>query len=401
METMMSPSNIGFKRALLVAALSAGLLLLLAPRANAYIYWANWWGGPGTTIGRATVDGAQVDQSFIAGADGPCGVAVDGKHIYWGNQKTDTIGRAKLDGTGADQTFITGITGFNRPCSVAVDSGHIYWDESVNNIGRANLDGTGIKRDFITGANGLCGVAVDSQHVYWGNANSTVNSIGRANLDGTGVNQGFIPNAVQGSGLHEPCYPIADSTHLYYTAGENTRILRANLDGSGVDQNFITGANNASLALDSTHLFWTEQLPPEVGRSGLDGTGVTHTLVSGTGTNYLSGIAVDSNQFTLGKLKRKKNGTAALFVDVPGPGQVGMQGKGLSQIALSADARSSLATAGGSVKLKVKPGKGKKGRALRRTLQRKGKAKVKLTVTYQPAGGDPNSLPKKLKLIQK
>ena len=215
------------------------------------------------------------------------------------------------------------------------------------------------------------------------------------------MNQSFLPNAIQGSGLHEPCNPVVDSTHLYYTAGENTRILRANLDGSGVDQNFITGANDASLALDSRYLFWTEQLPPEVGRSGLDGTGVTHTLVSGTGTNYLYGVAVDSNRFSLGKLKRKKNGTAALFVDVSGPGQVGLQGKGLSRIALSAGARSSLATAGGSVKLKVKPGKGKKGRALRRTLQRKGRAKVKVTVTYQPTGGDPNGLAKKLKLTQK
>jgi virginiamycin B lyase len=398
---MGTQSIIGMKRVFLVVILGAGMALSLVPRADAYIYWANWWGGPGTTIGRATVDGTQVNQSFIGGAHGPCGVAVDGKHIYWGNQATDTIGRAKLDGSGVDQNFITGITGFNRPCSVAVDSGHIYWDESVSNIGRASLDGTGIKRDFITGANSLCGVAVDSQHVYWGNSNSTVNSIGRANLDGTGVDQSFIPNAIQGSGLHEPCNPIADSTHVYYAAGENTRILRANLDGTGVEQNFVTGANDASPALDSRYLFWTEQLPPEVGRSGLDGTGVTHTLVSGTGTNYLSGIAVDSNTFSLGKVKRKKNGTAALFADVPGPGQVGLQGKGLKQIALSASARSSLATAGGSVKLKIKPGKGKKGRALRNKLARAGKAKVKLTVTYVPSGGDANSLTKKLKLIQR
>jgi hypothetical protein len=398
-EIMTSPASIGLRRALLATALGVGLLLTLVRPAHAYVYWANWGGGAGTTIGRATVDGAQVNQSFIAGAHGPCGVAVDGKHIYWGNQATDTIGRAHLDGTGVDQNFITGITGFNRPCSVAVDSGHIYWDESVSNVGRANLDGTGIKRDFITGANSLCGVSVDSQHVYWGNDNSTVNSIGRANLDGTGVNQSFIPNAIQGSGLHEPCNPIADASHVYYTAGENTRILRANLDGTGVEQNLITGANDAALALDSRYLFWSEQSPPVVGRSNLDGTGVSHGLVSGTVS--IAGAAVDSNSFTLGKVKRKKNGTATLFVDVPGPGQVGLQGRGLKTLALTSEARPSVATPGGSVKLKVKPGKGKKGRALRRTLQRKGKAKVRLTVTYVPSGGDPNALTKKLKLIER
>lgn len=395
---MRAPSSIGIRRALL-APLVVAPLLLFAPAAHAYVYWANWGGGAGTTIGRSTVDGGQVNQSFISGAHGPCGVAVDGKHIYWGNQATDTIGRAKLDGTGVDQSFIAGITGINRPCSVAVDSGHIYWEETVNSIGRANIDGTGIERNFIPTLNSLCGVAVDAKYVYWANDSSVVNSIGRANLNGTGVNQSFVPNAVQGSGLHEPCGPLATPSRLYYTAGENTRILAANLDGTGVSQDFITGVEDASLAADSRYLFWSNQSTDGVGRANLDGSGVNHSLIPGSVNEF--GVAVDSNAFSLGKLKRKKNGTAALFADVPGPGQVGLQGKGLKQIALSASARSSLATAGGSVKLKIKPGKGKKGRSLRRKLQNAGKAKVRVTVTYLPSGGDANSLTKKVKLIER
>ena len=39
-----------------------------------HLYWAN--GGDGT-IGRANLDGTTVNKGFIAGADGPCGVAVD------------------------------------------------------------------------------------------------------------------------------------------------------------------------------------------------------------------------------------------------------------------------------------------------------------------------------------
>src|SRR5262249_19701364 len=152
-------------------------------------------------------------------------------HIYWGNQATDTIGRANLNGTGVEQNFITGISGPSRPCSVAVDSGHVYWDETVNSIGRANLDGTGIERNFIP-TNSLCGVAVDSKYVYWANDNSGVNSIGRASLNGTGISTSFIPNAVQGSGLHEPCDPLATPNRLYFTAGENSRILDAGLDGT-------------------------------------------------------------------------------------------------------------------------------------------------------------------------
>jgi hypothetical protein len=391
--------GIGLKRRLFLAVLGAAMLLLVAPRAQGYVYWANWDGNAGATIGRATIDGAQVNQSFITGAHGPCGVAVGGGHIYWGNQTTDTIGRANLDGSGVKQDFITGITGFGRPCSVAVDAGHIYWDESITNIGRANLDGTDIKRDFITGDSSTCGVSVDAQHVYWGNANSSANSIGRANLDGNGVNQSFIPNAVQGSGLHEPCNPVADASHVYFAAGENTRIQRANLDGTGVQQGLIDGAHDATLALDSRYLFWTGDSPSEIGRANLDGTGVTHTLIPGA--TIPSGIAVDSNTFSLGNVKRKKNGTATLFADVPGPGQVGLRGKGLKALAISSAARESGTTAGGTVKLKIKPGKGKKGSALRHRLQNAGKAKVGVTVTYVPSGGDANSLTKKVKLIER
>lgn len=37
------------------------------------------------TIGRSTLDGELVDQTFIEGAHTPCGVAVDGAYIYWAN----------------------------------------------------------------------------------------------------------------------------------------------------------------------------------------------------------------------------------------------------------------------------------------------------------------------------
>src|SRR5262249_26316744 len=153
METMEKPSSIGARRALPAAIAAAGMLLAFTPSAGAYVYWANWDGIAGTTIGRATVDGAQVNQSFISGAHGPCGLAVDPPHIYRGNRAIGTIGRANLNGTGVDESFITGITGPSRPCSVAVDSGHVYWDETTNSIGRANLDGTGIQRNFIPTAN--------------------------------------------------------------------------------------------------------------------------------------------------------------------------------------------------------------------------------------------------------
>jgi len=64
-----------------------------------------------------------VKQDFISGAEGPCGVAVYGGQIYWGNQHNPTmdgttIGRANLDGTGVNQRFITDGT---DPCGFAFD----------------------------------------------------------------------------------------------------------------------------------------------------------------------------------------------------------------------------------------------------------------------------------------
>src|SRR5690242_16104423 len=65
-------------------------------------------------IGRAKLDGSGADNFFITGASVPCGVAVDGAHIYWANEgyfgSGTTIGRANLDGTDVDQEFISGVS---------------------------------------------------------------------------------------------------------------------------------------------------------------------------------------------------------------------------------------------------------------------------------------------------
>jgi hypothetical protein len=110
-----------------------------------------------------------------------------------------------------------------------------------------------------------------------------------------------------------------------------------------------------------------------------------------------------SNAFELGRLKRnKKKGIAFLFVNVPGPGEVGLAGKGVKNVGIAAaTARKSVFTPGGVVKLRIKPGKGKKARKLVSRLKSKGKAKLKVRVTYVPTGGVANSLARKLKLVRK
>ena len=76
---------------LTLAALAFGCL---AAQADAFVYWVNFIAG---TIGRANLDGTSANQSFITGASVPLGVAVDGQHVYWANnrQRHDRAGQPR------------------------------------------------------------------------------------------------------------------------------------------------------------------------------------------------------------------------------------------------------------------------------------------------------------------
>jgi hypothetical protein len=108
-----------------------------------------------------------VDEGFVEGLDGPCGVAVDGGHVYWANWLGSTIGRAGIDGGSPDDAFITGLA---YPCGVAVDGSGVYWTnwtagDPGEPFGRANLDGSGVVTPHVTDRHyaASCGIALDSK----------------------------------------------------------------------------------------------------------------------------------------------------------------------------------------------------------------------------------------------
>jgi hypothetical protein len=124
------------KRIALVVVLTVlALPLALAPRAEAFVYWANISDG---TIGRANLNGTGADQFFIAGVSEPSDVAVDAAHVYWANGSDGRIGRASLDGSGVDQNFIAG-PGAPVVSGVAVDAGRSF---SFGQVKRNNTKGT-------------------------------------------------------------------------------------------------------------------------------------------------------------------------------------------------------------------------------------------------------------------
>ena len=84
---------------------------------GSHIYWADHRGqeGKGDTIYRANLDGTNA--SVVAVANGPGGVAIDGTYIYWTNDY-GSIGRAKLNGSDVNQTFIVGGAGVGGTLTV-------------------------------------------------------------------------------------------------------------------------------------------------------------------------------------------------------------------------------------------------------------------------------------------
>ena len=294
----------GWRRPLTAAAtaltLLSGLVFTVAVAAAAqaattplgHIYWAN---ASGNTIGRADLDGTDVDQSFISGASGPSDVLVDGQYIYWCNATVCTedcacdcsIGRAHLDGTDVNEHFIPADT----PYGLAVYGQYIYWGATgVGKIGRADLNGADVNPSFISGLNQPDGVVVDGQNIYW--ANNGSNTIGEADLAGTHVNPKFItgPKGPEGMAI--------DKQHIYWTNVSVGSIGRANLGGTDVSESFISHAGNSPtrVTVEGQHIYWTALAtlaipsPGTIGEANLDGTDVKNNLVYSA--NSPVGVAV-------------------------------------------------------------------------------------------------------------
>lgn len=100
-----------------------------------------------------------------------------------------------------------------------------------------------------------------------------------------------------------------------------------------------------------------------------------------SGTNDRVATATAKPNFTFGKIKRNtRKGTAKLYVNVPGPGDLALEGTGRSK------SDTTQANSQGNVFLNVKPNaKGK------RKLRNKGKLPVNAVVTYTADNEQPET----------
>lgn len=132
---------------------------------SGHLYWISQ-DSPASLIGRSSFGGLEKDEEFAVLKSGfQCGLAVDPFHLYWADRgllNGVDIGRADVsNGGGVDNTFISGAKG---PCGVAVFDSKLYWaNAATNTIGRANADSSGANQAFIvTGGKTTCGIAVDA-----------------------------------------------------------------------------------------------------------------------------------------------------------------------------------------------------------------------------------------------
>ena len=401
----------------LIIPLALAFSLLFAASAHAYVYWGDFQGG---TIGRANLDGTDVEDGFIQAGGHPLAVAVTSSHIYWANEAAGTIGRANIDGTAVEPSFITGI---NKPWGVVVSPTAIFWPSlGGHEIGRANLDGTGKNLGLVTGVGSPCSIAIDSGHVYWGDAELTA-FIGRASLTGSSPEREWV-----NLGTYVPCGMATNSANVFFadtgSFASAHEIGRVNINGTGLDKSMIGEAEGpCGLTVFGSKLYWANHGNDTIGVANTDATGVDESLVQ-TGGNEICGIAVDSlssprsppsptptgevpapgagasppptpppgppapGTIRLRKLKADpKHGTAQLEVTVNEAGVVSLSGKGL--VAAKVTAR-----AAGPVTVKVRPTKGEAT-----VLEQDGRLATKLTATFVPAdGGTKASLSKPLTL---
>jgi hypothetical protein len=393
--------------------LLAVIVLLLVPSlasAN-FVYWTNQ--SPGSSIGRAKINGTGANNAFIAGLNDPHGVAVDSKFIYWsqGDGTTGSIGRANIDGSGANSSFIPHSAGIDAPQGVAVTPTSIYWANGDGTIGRANIDGGSPTSGFITLLNSSCGLAADSSFVYYTDGGN--NKVGRAPLGG-GAADPYI-SVPMSSGVF--CGIAVDPNFVYWGSDVGNSVGRAPVGGGTADATFLpagtTGGGPTGVAVNSQYIFWGNSNATAIGRSNINGGSPNPTLIPGA-SNPLLLAAAPSNKITVNSVTKKKSkGTATINAKVPGPGQIT-----LNQTSTPPDTNATAAAVkqvgltipqASSFSLAVKPvGKTAKklNKQIKKQLKKKRKAKatakVKTYIHFIPAGvaGVPNTLQVNVTLVK-
>jgi Divergent InlB B-repeat domain len=251
-----------------------------------YVYWTD---PEHDRVGRAKLDKSLYEEGFITGLSNLKDLAVidepGTEYIFWtspaeGEEEKESpisgegeIGRADLDGENVNPGCLEDVV---NPNGIAANSEHIYWtspDTDVTGftlgegaIRRAALDCSAASVETLTEEGlGSGDVAVDTSHIYLSfvRRNSGNGYVTRFNLNVTeGISVAEAPSS------NDPPAIAIDGAHIYWTNPAASTIGRANLDGSSREDDFITAAGHShGIAVDSEHLYWSanQEIPPNDG----------------------------------------------------------------------------------------------------------------------------------------
>jgi hypothetical protein len=258
----------------LVPILAASFALLLsAASAEAFVYWTD---PSDYSIGRASVDGGGVDDSFVPLALGACGLATDSQYLYWGDSRLNQVDRVTLDGEPATAIF----GGGDGTCGVSQSNGLIAWANFGNSTIGLGEPSTGfVRQDWVAGppaSQTVLGTAsfYDGVNdlIYWVNEDG---SIWRTFGDAQAPSQILPPLTVPGeAGI------AASPAGIYWMDAAHGRIGSAGLDGSN-PQIIISGLSGSpcGVALDDTYVYWANQDAGSIGRAFLDGSSPDQSFI--------------------------------------------------------------------------------------------------------------------------
>jgi hypothetical protein len=171
----------------------------------------------------------------------PCGVALEGNHIWWVNQptslvpplQTGQVAVANLDGSDPHVMYANPFV--EGPRGVGVGSNLVFWtnsEASPPSVGRAGVDGTPPPtKNFITLPDSYAPLAwptVGGGRLYF----ATLIGLATTDVEG-GSGQSIFSSAFGGIAVY--------GSQVYWANGTEGTISRANLDLSSPDFAFIRG----------------------------------------------------------------------------------------------------------------------------------------------------------------
>ena len=351
-----------------------------------------WFTDSGTTkaIGRITPSGTITEFSAGLNANSdPASITAGPDGNLWFTDEGDTQAVGRITPIGTITEFATGGSSF--PIDIAAGSDGNLWftDQGTTTLSLARITPTGAINRFSSGLNpGSAPLDIASGpggNLYFTDQGS-LKAIGRIDPNTQTITE-------FSAGLNTGSRPIdvtaGDDGHLYFTDQGSPRAIGRMTPSGAITE--VGGIPLASFPFEITpgaddNLWFSDQGSLGIGRTG--------PPVPAAAPPSSAGL------FHLGKVRRNKNrGTATITVDVAGPGDLKLTGKGIVALRLSRVSNSKspgrAITAGGPVNLTIRA----KG-AKRRHLKRTGKAVVRATVTYTATGAAAFGKSRRIKLVK-